>query len=175
MAHYAPVIPRQYADNCVDAVIQFERSAEDLRIGMQAASPEAIRDYGGKVILVALRIEAADKRMNPEHVEEIRARIHSPNDLRVVRGLQVRVVDAGVEGKGLKRRVRAQLVVERVIQVRRRADQPVQVPRTHVVEHQFADHAVNREIRADTQCERCDGNRGKGRRSAERADCLSHS
>ena len=117
---------RKHAHNGVDATVQLQCPAHHVGIGVQAASPTAVRDDRDEASFIRLRIDAADNGTNPEHVEEVRARIDTARDFRVISVLPVCVVDSGIEGERLENRVLMQFLVLYIIDVRTEADKPVQ-------------------------------------------------
>src|SRR5713101_7447336 len=98
----AAVIPRQHAQHDIEVSVQFKWVADGIRVGMQALAPEAITHYCDCATLVSLGIEATRRRVNAEHVEEVRAGRHGPCQFTARPGLPVPVAEGMVEREVLK-------------------------------------------------------------------------
>jgi hypothetical protein len=148
---------RQDAEHNIQAPVQFEWLADGIRVGMQALAPEAIAHYCDGATLVSLGIESARRRINAEHIEEVRAGRHGPRQFTARSGPPVPVAERMVESEVLKDPRMLQVPIQGVRQIRVHTGKAVRLAGAQIIQNHFADDAIDRDVGADTEGQRSDG------------------
>ena len=161
------IIARQYAGDGVQMPIQFERAADDMGIAAKPPAPETVADHGDGAAFVGLGIEPAGRCANAKDIEEIGARDHLPGDFAVRTRIPVDIVEPDVESQILKYAGMAEFAIAGIRNLGGNARQAVRLPGAEVVKDHLAHDAVDRDIDANAQSQRRNGNSDERRRSTE--------
>ena len=178
---------RRDADNRVRHLVDRHRATEDARVAPEATRPIRVTEHDdaacARCSCVPRSDEGPDDRLHAQHVEAIDGDSLSHDRLRLTIDEHThRRCRIDLEGAGNRRRVRLQLLVERVcralcgaaVTAVRHLEQGGRIVNRKWSQDQRVENAEDRGVGSDAEGERQDGGGGEGRTAPEAAQSVAN-